>query len=134
MTCFLCCADSDILPACKRCILWHGICYRDKMGVETNWRYVGKAVGLRANLCSHLHARCYPRDCSVQTSQPKQDDSQICRHFTHRTDLTMYKEKLLLIREVLFHVRNSASYSRSRTFKPRLRSRLSWLRFIMIFP
>jgi hypothetical protein len=62
MTCFVCCADSDILPASKRCILWHGICYRDKMGVETNWRYVGKAVGLRANLCSHLHAGYCPQD------------------------------------------------------------------------
>lgn len=56
MTCSVRCADSDILPASKRYILWHGICYGDKAGVETNWRYVGKAVGLRANLCSHLHA------------------------------------------------------------------------------
>jgi hypothetical protein len=62
MTCSVRCADSDILSASKRYILWHGICYGDKAGVKTNWRYVGKAVGLRANLRPHLHARFCRQD------------------------------------------------------------------------
>ena len=54
MTCLHGCADSNILLASKRCVLWQRICCRDKLGVETNWRYVGQALGFRAKLYSHL--------------------------------------------------------------------------------
>lgn len=118
MTCFLCCADSDILLASKRCILWHGICCRDKMGVKTNWRYVGKAVGLRVNLCPHLYAWYCPRDCLAQTSSPSiRRLTNMSRHFTHGTNLTLYTEELMLITEVTFFVTNSASYSRRSHFQ-----------------
>lgn len=67
MTCFQCCADSNILLASKRCVLWQRICHRDKLRVETNWWYVGKALGFRAKPHSHLHAVYCPPDCLVQT-------------------------------------------------------------------
>lgn len=68
MTCLHGCADSNILLASKRCVLWQRICCRDKLGVETNWRYVGKALGFRAKLYSHLDAvYSAVRDCLVQT-------------------------------------------------------------------
>jgi len=68
MTCLHSRSDSNILLASKRCVLWQRICCRDKLGVETNWRYVGKALGFRAKLCSHLDAvYCAARDCLVQT-------------------------------------------------------------------
>ena len=69
MTCLHGCVDSNILLASKRCVLWQRICCRDKLGVETNWRYVGKALGLRAKLYSHLDAvYCAARDGFVQTA------------------------------------------------------------------
>jgi len=68
MTCLHGCVDSNILLASKRCVLWQRICCRDKLGVETNWRYVGKALGFRAKLYCHLDAvYCAVRDCFVQT-------------------------------------------------------------------